>query len=125
MDGKLSRRDQGQHAEGVAARYLESKGVVILERNVYNRGGELDLIGRDGDTLVFFEVRYRSEGSLTGAAESVTWSKQQKLLRAASFYLHRHGLWNAISRIDVVAIAPGQQARYQIQWIKNAIQASP
>ena len=66
MDGKLSRRDQGQHAEGVAARYLESKGVVILERNVYNRGGELDLIGRDGDTLVFFEVRYRSEGSLTG-----------------------------------------------------------
>ena len=125
MDGKLSRRDQGQHAEGVAARYLESKGVVILERNIYNRGGELDLIGRDGDTLVFFEVRYRSEGSLTSAAESVTWSKQQTLLRAASFYLHRHGLWNSVSRIDVVAIAPGQQARYQIQWIKNAIQAPP
>jgi putative endonuclease len=124
MNGHQSRRDRGHHAEGVAARYLESKGVVILERNVYNRGGELDLVGRDGETLVFFEVRFRSEGSLTGAAESVTWSKQQKLVRAVSFYLYRNGLWDAAARIDVIAIAPGDKARYQIQWIKNAIQAS-
>jgi putative endonuclease len=69
-------------------------------------------------------VRFRSEGSLTGAAESVTWSKQQKLVRAVSFYLYRNGLWDAATRIDVIAIAPGHKARYQIQWIKNAIQAS-
>lgn len=125
MDGTLSRKEQGSQAEGVAARYLESKGVEIIDRNVYNRGGEIDLIGRDQDTLVFFEVRFRSEGSQTSAAESITWSKQQRLIRAVSFYLHRHGLWSSNSRIDVVAIAPGLKARYQVQWIKNAIQASP
>ncbi|MBW0148712.1 YraN family protein [Marinobacter arenosus] len=113
----------GNHYEGVAARYLMSQGVTISERNVYNRGGEIDLIGRDGDTLVFFEVRYRGASSLTDAASSVTFAKQKRLLKAASFYLHKHGLWNAQSRIDVIAINPGTAKRYRVQWIKNAIQA--
>jgi len=50
-------RQRGNHYEGVAARYLMSRGVRILERNVYNRGGEIDLIGMDDGVLVFFEVR--------------------------------------------------------------------
>ncbi len=123
MDGSQTRKSTGDHFEGVAARYLASKGVHIIERNVFNRGGEIDLIGRDGEYLVFFEVRYRGNGSLIGGAESVTYPKQRKLLRAASFYLHRHGLCNSPTRIDVVAIAPGSRARYRVQWIKNAIQA--
>lgn len=124
MDGvQQSRKSTGNHAEGVAARYLMSRGVNILERNVFSRGGEIDLIGMDGETLVFFEVRFRGGGSLAGAAESITPTKQKRLIRAASFYLHRHGLWNAYSRIDVVAIAPGESTKYRIQWIKNAIQA--
>ncbi|MBL3557149.1 MULTISPECIES: YraN family protein [Marinobacter] len=124
MDGaQQSRKSTGNHAEGVAARYLMSRGVHILERNVFSRGGEIDLVGRDGETLVFFEVRFRRAGSLVGAAESITPTKQKRLIRAASFYLHKHGLWNACSRIDVVAIAPGERTKYRIQWIKNAIQA--
>ena len=124
MDGaQQSRKSTGNHAEGVAARYLMSRGVHILERNVFSRGGEIDLVGRDGETLVFFEVRFRGAGSLVGAAESITPTKQKRLIRAASFYLHKHGLWNAFSRIDVVAIAPGESTKYRIQWIKNAIQA--
>lgn len=120
---KSSRKATGDQAEGVAARYLTTRGVQILERNVYSRGGEIDLIGRDDTTLVFFEVRYRGAGSLANAAESVTPTKQKRLLNAVKFYLHRHQLWDAPCRIDVVAIAPGEQKRYQIQWIKNAIQA--
>ncbi|SRR5690554_4260235 len=120
-----SRKAQGNHAEGVAARYLQTKGVRILDRNVYNRGGEIDLVGYDSDTLVFFEVRYRKRGALADGAESVGWRKQQKLLRAVSFYLHRHGLWDHPSRIDVVAIAPGTTHQYRIRWIRNAIQAQP
>lgn len=120
---KPSRKATGDHAEGVAARYLASRGVQVLERNVYSRGGEIDLIGRDGDTLVFFEVRYRGTGSLSGAAESITHLKQKRLIRAVQFYLHRHGLWETLCRIDVVAIAPGEHKKYRIQWIKNAIQA--
>jgi putative endonuclease len=120
---KPSRKQTGDHAEGVAARYLTTRGVQVLERNVYNRGGEIDLIGQDNDTLVFFEVRYRGAGSLSGAAESVTPTKQKRLIKAVQFYLHRNGLWDSSCRIDVVAIAPGERKKYRIQWIKNAIQA--
>jgi len=120
MDG---RRKTGEHFEGVAARYLASRGVDILARNVYNRGGEIDLIGRDQDTLVFFEVRYRGSGSLADPASSVNYPKQRRLVKAASYYLHRHGLWDAPSRIDVIAITPGTAKKYRVQWIKNAIQA--
>lgn len=123
--GNNSRKAQGNRAEGVAARYLQSKGVRIVAQNVYNRGGEIDLVGYDDDTLVFFEVRYRKRDALADGAESVGWRKQQKLLRAVSFYLHRHGLWDRLSRIDVVAIAPGTTHQYRIRWIKNAIQAEP
>lgn len=123
MDGKPDSKAIGNHTEAVAARYLQSRGVTIVERNVFSRGGEIDLIGRDGEALVFFEVRYRGAGSLAGGAESVTPAKQRRLIRAASFYLHRHGLWNIPSRIDVIAIAPGDVKKYRIQWIKNAIQA--
>jgi putative endonuclease len=120
MDGK---RKIGDHYEGVAARYLISHGVRILARNVYNRGGEIDLIGQDGTTLVFFEVRYRRAGSLVGAAESITWRKQQRLIQAARYYLHRHQLSNTDSRIDVIAIGPGSLKKYRVHWLKNALQA--
>lgn len=123
MDGKPGSKAIGNHTESVAARYLQSRGVTILERNVFSRGGEIDLIGRDGESLVFFEVRYRGHGSLSDGAESVTREKQRRLVKAASFYLHRNGLWNVPSRIDVIAIAPGDIKKYRVQWIKNAIQA--
>lgn len=128
MDGtpgqrEPNRRETGQHMEGVAARYLQKQGIRIIDQNVFSRGGEIDLIGTDGDTIVFFEVRYRSRGSLVGAAESISWRKQQRMLRAASYYIHRHQLWNHNCRIDVIAVAPGVTARYNVRWIKNAIQA--
>ncbi|MCK7549129.1 YraN family protein [Marinobacter koreensis] len=120
MEGK---RGIGSHYEGVAARYLKSRGVIITDQNVYNRGGEIDLIGRDGSTLVFFEVRFRGEGRLVDPLTSITYPKQRKLIRATAFYLHRHGLWDCASRIDVIGITPGTTSKYRIQWIKNAIQA--
>jgi putative endonuclease len=119
-DGKKA---LGDFYEGVAARYLSGRGVFILERNVYNRGGEIDLIGRDGNVLVFFEVRYRKTNSLVDPLSSITPSKQKRLIRAASFYLHRNNLWDAHTRIDVIGITPGTTSKYRVQWVKNAIQA--
>ena len=104
MDGN---RTLGTHFEGVAARYLRSKGVKLLDRNVYNRGGEIDLIGH-----------------LVDPASSINHTKQQRLVRAASFYLHRHGLWDRLARIDVIAITPGTVSKYRVQWIRNAIPAA-
>lgn len=117
------RKAIGTHFEQVAARYLASRGVHIRDCNVYNRGGEIDLIGLDQDTLVFFEVRYRGNGSLVDPAGSISYPKRARLLKAVSFYLHRHHLWDALCRIDVVAITPGTVKKYRVQWIKNAIQA--
>lgn len=116
-------RHRGSHYEGVAARYLQSRGVTIIERNVYSRGGEIDLIGIDKNVLVFFEVRFRKLGGLVDPISSVTPNKQRRLLRAVAFYLHRHGQWDAVARIDVVGITPGSTSQYRVQWVKNAIQA--
>ena len=116
-------RQRGNHYEGVAARYLMSRGVRILERNVYNRGGEIDLIGMDDGVLVFFEVRFRKTDSLVDPASSITRQKQKRLVKAAAFYLHRQGLWDSPTRIDVVGISPGSTSKYRVQWIRNAIQA--
>ncbi|OEY66687.1 YraN family protein [Marinobacter sp. X15-166B] len=116
-------KQTGDWAETYAARYLEQHGVRIIARNVFSRGGEIDLIGRQGDTLVFFEVRFRRAGSLVSAAESITPQKQRRLIRAASYYLHRHGLWDNSARFDVIAIDPDGTGTHNIQWIKNAIQA--
>ncbi|MGO1502487.1 MAG: YraN family protein [Marinobacter sp.] len=117
------RKAIGTYFEGVAERYLFACGVEIRERNVYNRGGEIDLIGLDNDTLVFFEVRFRGNGSLVDPASSISYPKRQRLLKAVSFYLHRNQLWDTNCRIDVVAISPGTVKKYRVQWIKNAIQA--
>lgn len=114
----------GDRAERLALRYLKRQGVRIQERNVYNRGGEIDLIGRDQGTLVFFEVRYRGETSLGNAAESIDPGKQRRLLRAVEFYLHRNQLWQADVRIDVIAIEPDGHNQFRIDWIRNAIQGS-
>lgn len=125
MNARDGRKQTGNAAEAAAARYLESRGVRIVDRNVFSRGGEIDLIGLDHDVLVFFEVRFRGHGSYGSGAESISQRKQQRLVRAASFYIHRHNLWQRDARIDVIAMAPGALKKYKVQWIKNAIQADP
>ncbi len=125
MNAREGRKQIGNAAEAVAARYLESRGVRIVDHNVVSRGGEIDLIGLDREVLVFFEVRFRGQGSFSSGAESISYRKQQRLIRAASFYIHRHNLWQRDARIDVISMAPGTLKKYRIQWIKNAIQADP
>lgn len=80
---------RGARAEALAAEYLERAGLTILTRNFRSRRGEIDLVARDGDTLVFVEVRFRARDDYGGAAGSVTASKQQRLVAAARFYLSR------------------------------------
>ncbi|TCV93826.1 putative endonuclease [Luteibacter rhizovicinus] len=84
------RRAAGDRCEARARTFLEGQGLTFVEANYQTRCGEIDLVMREGDTLVFVEVRYRSGRAFGGAAASVTASKQQKLIRAASFYLLRY-----------------------------------
>lgn len=110
----------GHKSENRTALWLEHQGLQVLERNLLCRAGEIDLIARDGEVLVFVEVRYRGSASHGGAAASVNRRKQRRLLRAARYFLpgivrrHFHGRAPAC-RFDVVCEQEGQ-----MQWIKHA-----
>ena len=106
----------GALAEEQAARFLAGRGLKILARNYRCRGGEIDLICRDGKTLVFVEVRLRSRSDFGGAAASITASKRRRIILAAQHYLL--GKPACDCRFDCVLIDGGE-----LEWIKNAFAA--
>jgi len=111
---------RGAAAEALAAEFLERRGLKILARNFRCRGGEIDLVCADGRTLVFVEVRLRTNQNFGGAAYSITPLKQRRLVLAARHYLARHS--GAPSRFDAVLL--GDLAPERIEWIRNAFDAS-
>lgn len=116
---------QGKSAEDLACQYLEQQGLVLVERNFNCKVGELDLIMHDRaqDQVVFVEVRSRANSRYGSPAESVTWRKQQRLLKAAAYYLQRRRL-SVSCRFDVVAITrPKNEPTPTLEWIKDAFQA--
>ena len=108
----------GNAAESQALAYLQAQGLILVQRNFRCRSGELDLIMRDAETLVFVEVRSRRSVQYGSPAESVTPAKQQKLLNAAAAYLQRQTL-DLPCRFDVVAILKSAH-QLHIEWIKDA-----
>lgn len=116
-------RVQGNQAEKLALEFLESRGLKLIEGNYHCRLGELDLVMRDGNFLVFVEVRLRRNPNFGSAAESVTRNKQDKLWRAAlHFTASRPELASLPVRFDVIALSD-----MQIDdncWIKNAFGAN-
>ncbi|HTN65752.1 MAG TPA: YraN family protein [Burkholderiaceae bacterium] len=114
---RTSRQRIGQAGEDAALAYLQQRGLLMVERNFRCKGGEIDLIMRDGAALVFVEVRCRADTRHGGAAASVTPAKQARLLRAAQFYLLRYQAPPAC-RFDVIAIDGSA-----INWLKNAIES--
>ncbi|ELV3388722.1 YraN family protein [Enterobacter hormaechei] len=115
--GQLSRKQTGDAWELKARRWLEGKGLRFVAANVRGRGGEIDLIMKDGQTIVFVEVRFRQSSRFGGAAASVTLAKQQILLQTAHLWLARHnGSFDTVDcRFDVVAFTGNA-----IDWLKNA-----
>ena len=111
----------GRLAEELAAHFLERQGLTVLARNVRCRGGELDLVCRDGRTLVFVEVRLRRNQEYGGAAASITARKQQHVVLAARHYLAAHGASSRAERacrFDCVLL-DGEK----IAWVRDAFAA--
>lgn len=107
---------QGQQAEDRALAHLESAGLRAVARNFRTARGEIDLVMRDGATLVFVEVRYRKSATFGGAAESVTARKRARIEAAAAEYLLRHPADAARRcRFDVVAITDSR-----LEWLRDA-----
>jgi putative endonuclease len=113
---KFDRQAIGKAAEQRAERWLHSKGLGVVARNYRCRGGEIDLIMRDGDVLVFVEVRYRSRKDYGGPIASVNARKRQRLSIAAARYL-QDTAWSGPCRFDVVGIASEEQPP---DWIRDA-----
>lgn len=113
---KINTRVIGTKQEETACRYLEEHGIRIRERNFRCRQGEIDLIGYDGEYLVFFEVKYRKDDAKGNAAEAVGIRKQRKICRVSDYYrmIHKCPSDTAI-RFDVIAIDDDD-----IEWIRNA-----
>lgn len=98
------RRALGDRGEEAAARFLAGRGFTILERNLRSRWGELDLVARDGPTVVFVEVKARREGAGDPPQAAVDARKQARLARLALAYLGRRRLGETPCRFDVVAV---------------------
>lgn len=118
---KPSTRDIGQLTEAFAAKYLENQGLIYHEKNQHSRLGEIDLIMKDGDIIVFIEVKYRSSTNFGGAISAISSKKQQKIRKTAAFYLQQCSLneYNTPCRFDVIALQ-GNINNPEITWLKNA-----
>jgi putative endonuclease len=114
---RTDKQIQGRIGEDDALDYLLRQGLKLVERNFRCKGGEIDLILQQDDTLVFVEVRKRANDRHGGAAASVTTRKQARLITAAQIYLQRYKAPPAC-RFDVIAIDGTA-----LSWLKNAIDA--
>jgi putative endonuclease len=117
---------QGVAGEDAACRFLESIGFSILARNVRFRGGEIDVVAREGETTVFVEVKERRRGSHGEGFESVTAAKRRKVISAAAMYASAHGLFEAPIRFDVVSVSwsEARPATPLVRHDRNAFDAS-
>ena len=142
---KTDKQHSGQAAENLAKTYLLKQGFVFIEKNYHCRHGEIDLIFKDNDTIVFIEVRFRRHVNFGSACESINNKKQKKIIKTAEYYLYVHRLTESVtSRFDVIGITPSKNnsktavfqahndcvtikddhcKEYSIEWIKNAFQA--
>ncbi|MFH2065632.1 MAG: YraN family protein [Pseudomonadota bacterium] len=120
----LNQKQQyGREGESVAVKQLKKNGYRILVRNYRTKTGEIDIIAKDGDTVVFIEVKARQTSGYGNPKHAVTWTKQQKIARTALTYLKSTNQMGKRARFDVVAIHPVEdQDQPSIEIIKNAFE---
>lgn len=103
--GKMLNKAKGNFGENIAADYLEGKGYTIVKRNfVFGRFGEIDLVAKDGDILVFVEVKLRTNQTYGDPLESIDYRKQQNLRKAAEGYYYVNKINDMECRFDVITI---------------------
>jgi putative endonuclease len=117
----VSKRDLGQRGEQLAAAYLQQRGYTIIMTNWRCTHGELDIVARKQDTLVFVEVRTRRAHTTEEAFESVKPHKQNRLQRLAYAYLSAHDLHEMDWRVDIVAVAIPGSGQPMIEHVENAL----
>ncbi|PHR30556.1 MAG: YraN family protein [Desulfotalea sp.] len=110
----------GQKGESIAAIYLKNKGYSIVKTNYRCNWGEIDLIARDGNVLIFVEVKTRTNNNFGGPTAAVDLRKQQQISKVAHHYLVTHHKDDIDARFDVVSILAPKDKKTEIQHITNA-----
>lgn len=114
-----NKRSLGKEKEELAEAYLSEQGAAVLAKNFYFRGGELDLVAKDGEYVCFIEVKYRKSMTYGFPEEAVTAAKQKKILQGARVFLYRNRYpEDTPCRFDVISVY-----KDEIRWIKNAFTA--
>lgn len=111
----------GSEGEDLAVRFLQKKGYRIVARNYKTPVGEIDIIARDGDTIVFIEVKTRTDISFGYPFEAVNKRKRQKMKNLALLYLKRQGKESPV-RFDVLSIFCMDNGKKDIEHIKDAFE---
>jgi len=114
-----STKETGDLGEAIATKFLRDRGMEILETNYRFERGEIDIVGREGEILVFVEVKLRHNDSYGDAEYAVTSRKQRQLKRVAEGYYHERELQSQECRFDVVAIMMHDR-KPEIRYYKNA-----
>ncbi len=120
----LDRIRLGKSGEDVACRELRRRGYAILARRYRTRMGEIDIVARDGETIVFVEVKMRTTTAFGTAGEAVGPRKQHKVWLMGSDYLLRHGWHDRPCRFDVVAISTDERGRQRVEVFQGAFDAA-
>lgn len=116
IDSK-NQRIKGHAYEDMATDFLKDKGYTILEQNYFCKIGEVDIIARCDNTVVFVEVKYRKNDSYGNPLEAVTQAKMRKICRVADFYMMSHKLGEVSARFDVIGVLGNE-----ITHIENAFE---
>lgn len=120
----FARQLLGREAEVAAERLLRRKGYRILDRNVRVGRGELDIVARLGETLIFVEVKARRTDRYGGVAHAVTARKERQLIQLAARYLARHRLERQPCRFDVLLYDAGDPASPLLEHVENAFEVA-
>jgi putative endonuclease len=113
------RLNLGRRGEALALKKIKDFGYQCIATNYRCPLGEVDLIAKDGDTIVFIEIKTRKGRSLGYAKEAIHEKKKRQLSKVALAYLKNSGLFGSKARFDVIAIRMGEE-RAEIEWVKNA-----
>jgi putative endonuclease len=115
---RMNQNNAGLVAEKLAATFLAERGLKLVTQNYHCRFGEIDLIMKDGKTLVFIEVRLRSNPQFGDVGSSITRQKQQKLILTAQHYLQQHV--ETACRFDAILMSKANLE--SIEWVRNAFE---
>ncbi len=115
-----NRQNLGKTGETIASNFLEKNGYTIVTKNYRRKFGEIDIIARDRDYLVFIEVKTRTGTSHGHPLEAITLRKQRQISKVAQCYLAENNLFNRAARFDVVSVILSKNDQIHIEIIPNA-----